>query len=281
MKSYLVIPLLLFSFISFSQTDDKKILSLMDSIETIQPYERLYVQNTELSAENQRYFLKSMHLRQNEAELKEFFFRQILYRKIFDQLELGIIPDQLELENYNMPGDQEQWIDVYWKLFEIPKSDSKSPIIVFIDPDIDILLKESSAFKNYPFNDIGLAFKNGDAVLKKRYPKVYAMIKNRRIIFKDSNFETPLITAMQAPKLEFPSQLFAKTNRSPESRQKLAIDLLSWISNDARNYDVTGNLVPVYLKKVEKERLNNATVEQQINYRTKFIEYIIETYKPQ
>jgi hypothetical protein len=43
-----------------------------------------------------------MNLRLNDdyTKLKEYLFRQDLYKKVFDQLELGIIPDSLELQNY-------------------------------------------------------------------------------------------------------------------------------------------------------------------------------------
>jgi hypothetical protein len=51
-----------------------------------------------------------------------------------------------------------------WRLdsFDIPKPDSKSPII--IDPEIDADLK-FSPFKRYPFNDFGLSFTT--AILEK------------------------------------------------------------------------------------------------------------------
>jgi hypothetical protein len=41
-----------------------------------------------------------------------------------------------------------------WTL-DIPKPDSKSPIIIFIDPEIDADLRSSPGFKRYPFNDFG------------------------------------------------------------------------------------------------------------------------------
>jgi hypothetical protein len=46
-----------------------------------------------------------------------------------------------------------------WRLdsFDIPKPDSKSPII-FIDPEIDADLRSSPRFKRYPFNDFGFSF---------------------------------------------------------------------------------------------------------------------------
>jgi hypothetical protein len=53
-------------------------------------------------------------------------FRQDLYKKVFDQLELGIIPDSLELQNYFRPIDNNGYMEI--GLFDIPKPDSKSPL---------------------------------------------------------------------------------------------------------------------------------------------------------
>jgi hypothetical protein len=55
-----------------------------------------------------------------------------------------------------------------WRLdsFDIPKPDSKSPIIIFIDPEIDADLRSSPGFKRYPFNDFGLSFTTAIPYLK-------------------------------------------------------------------------------------------------------------------
>jgi hypothetical protein len=283
MKKYLAIPLLLFSFVTFSQTDDKEMLSLMDSIKAVDPYESLYAEINELYVKEKNHADEIHHFKEQEVELKEFFFRQILYRNVFDQLELGISPDTLELKKYrnvSIYGDA-FWIPDDWSLFEFPKPDSKSPIIIFYDPGTNARLNDSQILKGYPFSDFGIAFKNEDPVLKKRYPKVYAMIKNGKLIFSPKSFATPPILAMQALKLEFPSSLFSNRDKSPQSRQILADNLLIWISDVAApvlSHDyTTENLVSAYLK-VEKEKLKKGNVEDKIELRMKFIEYLRKKY---
>jgi len=283
MKKYLVILLLLFSFISFSQTEDKEVLNLMDSIQAVNPYENLYAEINKLQAKERDDASIKLDLENQKAELNNFFFRQILYRKIFDQLELGITPDTLELEKYNHPIDNANfyWSTADWRLLKIPETGSKYPIVIFYDPETNTKLNDSQTLKGYPFSDFGIAFKNGDPVLKTRYPKVYAMIQSGKIVFSIKSFETPSIVAMQAIKLEFPSNLFSNTDKSLQSRQKLADNLLSWISDVAApvlNKDyTTENLVSSYLK-VEKEKLKKGTVEDKIELRMKFIEYLRKKY---
>ena len=283
MKKYLVILLLLFSFISFSQTEDKEVLNLMDSIQAVNPYENLYAEINKLQAKERDDASIKLDLENQKAELNNFFFRQILYRKIFDQLELGITLDPLELEKYSHPIDNANffWPTADWRLLKIPETGSKYPIVIFYDPETNTKLNDSQTLKGYPFSDFAIAFINGDAVLKKRYPKVYAMIQSGKIVFSIKSFETPSIVAMQAIKLEFPSNLFSNTDKSLQSRQKLADNLLSWISDVAApvlNKDyTTENLVSSYLK-VEKEKLKKGTVEDKIELRMKFIEYLRKKY---
>jgi hypothetical protein len=282
MKTYLAI-LLLSSFIAFSQTDDKELLSLMDSIKAVDPYENLYTEINELYEKEKKHADEIHHFKEQEVELKEFFFRQILYREVFDQLELGITPDTLKLKKYRYTSNfgDVYWINEDWSLFEFPKPDSKSPIIVFYDPATNTRLNDSQILKGYPFDDFGIAFKNEDPVLIKRYPKVYAMFKSDKLIFSYKSFATPPILAMQALKLEFPSSFFSNRDKSNKSRQILADNLLSWISDVAApvlsHEYTTENLVSAYLK-VEKEKLKKGSVEDKIELRLKFIEYLRKKY---
>lgn len=284
MKLSLVISLLLSSIISFSQTENKEILSLIDSIKAVDPYENLYAEINELYAKEKNLAEQINVYKEQSVELKEFLFRQIIYRKVFDDLEIGIIPDTLELKKYYSfsANDNNAYLMKSDRiLFVFPKSDSKSPITVYYDPSTNSRLQNSEILKGYPFSDFGLAFKNDDPVLKKIYPKVYAMIKSGKIIFSDKWFETEPVQAMQALKLEFPSIYFANTNKSLQSRQKLADNLLHWISDVAapvlkREY-TTENMVTAYLK-IEKEKLKKATVDDKIELRMQFIEYLRKKY---
>jgi hypothetical protein len=207
-----------------------------------------------------------------------FFFRQYLYRKVFDQLELGIIPDPLELEKNIKLHNQQSLNNANWKPFEISQFNNELLVVVFVDPGLRNL---PLIFDDYS-KDICLAFRNEETILKKLYPKLYKMIENNKLLFTKGPLPEYLVSAMQVPKLEFPSKLFANTNKSLEIRQKLAVNLLSWISNEVtpvvRYYDISGDIVNSYLK-IEKIKLKQATVDQKIDLRIKFIEYLRKNYK--
>jgi len=196
---------------------------------------------------------------------------------VFDQMELGITPDSLQIQNYFRPEDKKYWMYVDWTLFDIPKPDSKSPIIIFIDPEIDADLKGSPAFNGYPFKDFGLSFYKGDTLLKKRYPKVTALIKKGEIVFNLRSFAPPVYAAMQSPRLKFPSQLFKNSDKSFESKKIVAAKLLSFISDQADSVmkynNIKDNVVPSYLK-LEDQKLANASIDEKINMRLKFIEFL-------
>ena len=277
MKLRVFIPFLLTSFITFSQQEQKEMINLFDSIQAIEPYEQLYSQINSLSFEKKNQQNELQQLRENYQTLKEFFFRQVLYRKVFDQLELGIIPDSLEIETYLNSAKNGNWIQYDWTLFEIPKLNSKAPIIIFVDANSDAIVKEYSIFKGYPFTDFGLAFYKEDTLLIKQYPKVAAMIKTGKIVFSMQSLEAPTLDKMQIMMLEFPSQLFRNTNKSITSKNMLADNLLSWISDQAapviKRYYPKGDIVANYLK-LEKEKLANASIDKKIGLRIKFIEFL-------
>jgi ABC-type uncharacterized transport system substrate-binding protein len=77
MKKHLVIPLLLSSFITFSQTQDKELLHLLDSINAIVPYESLYTKINEQSEEMERKSEEIRQLNESQSELNLFFFSPI------------------------------------------------------------------------------------------------------------------------------------------------------------------------------------------------------------
>lgn len=283
MKLYLLTALLS-SFIALSQAEDKEMLLLMDSIKAVDPYESLYTEISELYAKEKNLAETINVYKEQSVELKEFLFRQILYRKVFDDLELGITPDTLELKKYYSfctNSNDSYLMKSDSNLFVFPISASKSPIIVYYDSGTNGKLKNSEILKGYPFSDFGIAFKNEDPIIIKMYPKVYAMMKSGKIIFSYKEFQTQPIQAMQALKLEFPSRLFTNTDKSLQSRQKLADNLLSWISYEAApvlsHEYTTENLVTAYLK-IEKEKLNKATLDDKIELRMKFIEYLRKKY---
>jgi hypothetical protein len=93
-------------------------------------------------------------------------------------------------------------------LFDIPKPDSKSPIIIFIDPEIDAALKVLP-FNGYPFKDFG--FFTMTIPYLKRYPKV--AVKKKRRYFLMYVHLLPSYAYMQSP-YPIPSQLFKITNHS-------------------------------------------------------------------
>lgn len=277
MKSYVLIAFLFTSLIALSQHEKKEVLSLFDSIMAIEPYEQLYTKINTLQLENKQERDQFIRLNDDHTKLKEYFFRQDLYKKVFDQLELGITPDSLQLQNYFRPVDKKYWMHVNWTLFDIPKPDSKSPLIIFIDPEIDAALKGSPTFNGYPFKDFGLSFYNDDTLLKKRYPKVTALIKKGDIVFNVRSFAPPVYAYMQSPLLQFPSQLFINNNKSLESKKIVAAKLLSFIADQAgfviKKNDRKDNVVPSYMK-LEDQKLANASIDEKIDMRIKFIEFL-------
>ncbi|MDR6844252.1 hypothetical protein [Flavobacterium granuli] len=284
MKLKLTIVLLLFSVITYSQTKNKEVINLFDSIKSIDPYGELYSQIDRLEEEKNQIYQKGLILKQKNKVLKEFYLRQDIYRKVFDKLELGITPNQSEFayDSYNVPGDEGNWLMVDWQLFEFTNSTDKYPTIVYYQPATDYEANGLLSSGGYPFKDFGLAFFEGDTILKKRYPYVHSMIKKGKIIFKPQSFIFPLITMAQAPKLKFPTHLFAHTNKSTVSKEKLAHDLLSWLTYIVepaiRNSNLKGDIVADYLK-MEDEKLVNPTIDDKIQSRIKFIEYLKKNYQ--
>jgi len=100
MKLYLALFLLFSSLFTFSQSDDKDVLNLLDSINAIDPVENLTYRVNDLAYELSNVQINLRDLIEEYKMLEEFSLRQILYRKIFDQLEFGITPDTSELKSF-------------------------------------------------------------------------------------------------------------------------------------------------------------------------------------
>lgn len=277
MKLYVVLPFFLTSIFVFSQNENKEMHNLFDSIQAIDPYEKLYskINTQKATIENRENQIEIVN--NNTTKLKEYFFRQELYRAVFDQLESGIMPEALQVENYYNSAKTAGWIDYDRKFFDIPKSNNTFFLIIFVNPYSDSQLRDSSIFKGYPFTDFVLAFYNEDPILIKQYPKVAAMIKEGKIVFSVESFIPKTLSAMQVSILEFPSQLFTNANKSVASKNKLASDLLSFISNQVRlairDYSNKSDVVTSYLK-LEKEKLANTSIDKKIDLRIKFIEFL-------
>lgn len=277
MKLYVVLPFFLTSIFVFSQNENKEMHNLFDSIQAIDPYEKLYskINTQKATIENRENQIEIVN--NNTTKLKEYFFRQELYRAVFDQLESGIMPEALQVENYYNSAKTAGWIDYDRKFFDIPKSNNTFFLIIFVNPYSDSQLRDSSIFKGYPFTDFVLAFYNEDPILIKQYPKVAAMIKEGKIVFSVESFIPKTLSAMQVSMLEFPSQLFTNANKSVASKNKLASDLLSFISNQVRlairDYSNKSDIVTSYLK-LEKEKLANTSIDKKIDLRIKFIEFL-------
>lgn len=277
MKLYVVLPFFLTSIFVFSQNENKEMHNLFDSIQAIDPYEKLYskINTQKATIENRENQIEIVN--NNTTKLKEYFFRQELYRAVFDQLESGIMPEALQVENYYNSAKTAGWIDYDRKFFDIPKSNNTFFLIIFVNPYSDSQLRDSSIFKGYPFTDFVLAFYNEDPILIKQYPKVAAMIKEGKIVFSVESFIPKTLSAMQVSMLEFPSQLFTNANKSVASKNKLASDLLSFISNQVRlairDYSNKSDVVTSYLK-LEKEKLANTSIDKKIDLRIKFIEFL-------
>lgn len=277
MKLYVVLPFFLTSIFVFSQNENKEMHNLFDSIQAIDPYEKLYskINTQKATIENRENQIEIVN--NNTTKLKEYFFRQELYRAVFDQLESGIMPEALQVENYYNSAKTAGWIDYDRNFFDIPKSNNTFFLIIFVNPYSDSQLRDSSIFKGYPFTDFVLAFYNEDPILIKQYPKVAAMIKEGKIVFSVESFIPKTLSAMQVSILEFPSQLFTNANKSVASKNKLASDLLSFISNQVRlairDYSNKSDIVTSYLK-LEKEKLANASIDKKIDLRIKFIEFL-------
>lgn len=277
MKLYVVLPFFLTSIFVFSQNENKEMHNLFDSIQAIDPYEKLYskINTQKATIENRENQIEIVN--NNTTKLKEYFFRQELYRAVFDQLESGIMPEALQVENYYNSAKTAGWIDYDRNFFDIPKSNNTFFLIIFVNPYSDSQLRDSSIFKGYPFTDFVLAFYNEDPILIKQYPKVAAMIKEGKIVFSVESFIPKTLSAMQVSMLEFPSQLFTNANKSVASKNKLASDLLSFISNQVRlairDYSNKSDIVTSYLK-LEKEKLANTSIDKKIDLRIKFIEFL-------
>lgn len=281
MKSYLAILLLLTSFNIFSQKEDKDLLMLLDSIKAIDPYQSLNSQVNELQDKNIQVNSELRYLREKNKMVEEFYIRQDLYRKIFDQLELGINPDLSQLKIFNDSKRNQSWYFDDWSLIQFPKSDNKA-IIVYIEDNADSSMQESHYFDKYTIKDFGLALYNGDTILKQRYPKVFAMIQSGKIVFQILQLAPPAMMAMQIPRLQFPSDLTNNSSKSLKNKQKYANDLLNWISTDLsqaiNSFDSKRDVLQDYLK-IEKKAYSKASIDDKINLRIEYIEFLKKKYR--
>jgi regulator of sigma D len=69
------------SLIALSQHERKEVLSLFDSIMAIEPYEQLYTKINTLQLENSK-SENFIRLNDDHTKLKEYFFRQDLYKSL-------------------------------------------------------------------------------------------------------------------------------------------------------------------------------------------------------
>jgi hypothetical protein len=278
MKLYLAIILLLSSITTFSQTEDQDLLKLLDSVKAIDPIESLNSQVIELDYKNQKAYSDLRELQQEYNMLVEFYMRQNLYRKIVDQLELGITPDTSELEPFSASKRLENLYLDNWSLIQIPPSGSTLPITIYIDSGIDF----NPYFSGYNTKDFGSALTMGDAILKKLYPKVYDMIKSGKIIFQYKPLTPPIMMFMGVPGLHFPSDLSNNQNKSLKSKQKYADILLNWISTDLskamQDVDPERDVLGDYMK-IEKKAYKKATIDEKITLRIEYIEFLKKKYR--
>lgn len=277
MKLYLALILLLSSLVTFSQTEDKDLLLLLDSIKAIDPIVSLNSQLIELDEKYTRANIERFAMDQEFSMLMEFYIRQDLYRKIVDQLELGIMPDQSKLYTYS----SKRFYNFYSgnkPLIQIPPSGSTLPITIYIDSAQD----SYEFFEGYPTNDFGSALSRGDTILKKVYPKVYDMIKSGKIIFSHESLAPQIMKAMHLPSLHFPSDVSNNANKSLKSKQKYADVLLDWISTDLsramRDIDPYRDVLGDYIK-IEKKAYKKATIDEQIALRIEYIEFLKKKYR--
>lgn len=280
MKTTLCLLALFHSIFSFSQTKEIPMLDLLANINATNSYANLYSKIEKQTYTIERQSEAIAALQEKQSELNAFFYRQFLYRKVFDQLELGMSLEALEFKKYTLERNGMGSYSKDWKPFQISTTNFNLPVIIFLDPFGYPLDEPYSKLEG--FTDICLLFKNGNPELEKRYPKVFAKIRAGAIIFEDAAIEKYNLAAMQIPKLEFPSQFFVDTNNTLASRQKLAENLLSWIKEIVApalsNYDETTTIVPAFLK-IENEKFKKATVDQKIDFRIKFIEYLKKKYQ--
>jgi hypothetical protein len=278
MKLYLALILLLSSLVTFSQTEDKDLLLLLDSIKAIDPIASLNSQLIELDEKYTQANIERFAMDQEYNMLVEFYMRQDLYRKIVDQLELGIKLNQSTLKPAYSSKRFYNFYSGNRSLIQIPPSGSTLPITIYIDSPQG----SNEFFGDYPANDFGLALSRGDTVLKKVYPKVYNMIKSGKIIFQYESLAPQIMRAMHVPGLHFPSDLSNNSNKSLKSKQNYADVLLDWISTDLsramRSIDPYRDVLGDYMK-IEKKAYKKATIDEKINLRIEYIEFLKKKYR--
>jgi hypothetical protein len=277
MKLYLVLFLLLSSYVTFSQSNEKEVLKLLDSIKAIDPIEDLNVQVNQLTSEIRKTQGNLRSLTQEYKMFEEFCVRQYVYRIIVDALESGITPDTSEIEPFIAKKNHDEWIVDNWSLIEMPSSGSTLPIVIFIDSNDDINPNAS----DFPIKDFGVALYSGDAILKKVYPNVFNKIKDGKIVFKFKRLSPLRLLFMGVPKLQFPSDLSSSKKKSLESKQKYADELLDWISSvlsDAmKSVGYTSDVLGDYMK-IEKKAYTKPTIDEKITLRIQYIQFLKKKY---
>ncbi|VXB93842.1 conserved exported hypothetical protein [Flavobacterium sp. 9R] len=277
MKLYLVLFLLLSSLVTFSQSDDKDVLNLLDSIKAIDPVESLNSQVNQLTYEIGKAQGDLRNLTQEYKMLEEFCVRQYLYRKIVDQLEFGVTPDTSELDPFITSKMRNVWLVDDWSLIEIPPTGTNFPITIFIDSSNDM----NPYFNDFPVKDFGLSMYNGDAILKKAYPNIFKKIKSGKIVFKFKQLAPMFLQFMGVPKLQFPSDLSNTKKKSLESKQKYADELLDWISSALsgamKSVGYTSDVLGDYMK-IEKKAYTKPTIDEKITLRIQYIQFLKKKY---
>lgn len=268
---------MLSSFITFSQSDDKDVLKLLDSIKAFDPIENLNSQVNELSFELAKYQGDFRNLTQEYKMLEEFSLRQFLYRKILDQLESGAIPNLSEFEPFIASKMRSVWGVENWSLFEITPSGNSLPITIFIDSSSDM----NPYFNDFPVRDLGLSLYNGDAILKKLFPNVFRKIQSGKIVFKFKQLAPMILQFMGVPRLQFPTNLNNSSSKSLEAKHKYADELLEWISSALsgamRSVGYTSDVLGDYMK-IEKKAYTKPTIDQKIALRIQYIQFLKKKY---
>jgi hypothetical protein len=275
MKVWIVAFLFLSSVPLYSQTKDNDLRSLLDSINAFDPMENLYSQINVLEYANSQQYLKLRTVKRQLNLLGEFCIRQAVYKKIFDQLELGLMPDKVEVEPWVSLNKYDVGSYDQWSLFEAPPLGRSWPITIY--------LNESTNYdhEQYPVEDIGLALRQEDPILKKRYPTLFKMIKKGKVVFQMKPLTPMSLLESNIAKLRFPSYSPKVILNTAQHKQNYADDLLEWISKNLspaiKRVEISRDVVADYMK-IEKKAYRAPTIDEKINLRIRYIEFLKKKY---
>lgn len=269
MRLFCLVLLIISATHVFSQTDDKSMQRLFDSLNTIHLTDNLYNQISYLKQKDS----SNAHDIYQQSKIIEYYVRQNVYRDLFDKIESGQMPQEDSLTAYYHTL-------FYDSLFRISDLNSGYPIIIFLSSDtVKIPYGEEGWIPAYG-GDFAQRMAEMDASLAKIYPRVFEMLLNGSIQFQYSGYFNPV--GSEVPKFNFPT--FYLKDNTLIAKKALANDLLEFIY-DAENilrrfsdsYGFDGNLVPEYLK-LEQKKFSKATIDAKIEFRRKFIEYLKQQY---